>query len=313
MSILDLCRDETQIPCKYIFLGQLCGNTTVSLAFDSECIYKYSCDWLYLIGSYLHTSPIPGIYTDLLNVFQNCRSVQGHRIPGRSVLVSTSFSSGTVHGYIGILEILLQLQGVYDNYIVHQNAQNGIKDLIELAVPTEKIYYILPDTLYDCDDLTLIPVRSHSIHFTEPEAETIRAIVEFLNGLIFTLPPHLSDTVVVLKSSRSINLTGDGIFQYEDIVAFCGQKGWTRIEPIDHNEAEYARIIHGSRRLVMSYGTTWIKAMFYISDRCEQIDVIINGPTYQEQYNAFLGSSHAFPSRYKNAVINYHSSLDTVV
>ena len=313
MSILDFCRDDTQIACKYIFLGQLWGNSTVSVAFDTESIYKYSCDWLYLIVSYLHASPTPGIYNDLFNVFQNCRSVQGCRIPGRSVLVSTSFSSGTIHGYIGILEVLMSLNGPYDTYVVHQNAQHGIKDLIELAVPSEKIYYILPDTLYDFDDLTLIPVRTHSIHFSEAEYGTIQAITDFVHRLLFSIECPLSDTVVVLKSSTSANLTGDGIFQYEDIMTFSNQKGWPFIEPIEHKEDEYARIIHGSKRLVMSFGTTWTKGMLYISDRCEQIDVIINGSTYQEQYNAFLGSSHAFPSRYKNAAIIYHTSLDTVV
>ena len=314
MSILDFCRDETQIACKYIFLGQLCGNSTVSLAFDAESIYKYSCDWLYLIDSYLHASPTPGIYTQLLNVFQNCRRVDGYKVPGRSVLVSTSFSSGTVHGYIGILEVLLSLTGPYDNYIVHQNAQNGIKDLIQLAVPSEKLYYILPDTLYDFDDLTLIPVRTHSLHFAEAEKGTIRPITDFVHRLLFySKECPLSDTVVVLKSSKSINLTGEGIFQYEDIMSFCSQKGWPFIEPIEYKEDEYARIIHGSKRLVMSFGTTWIKAMFYISDRCEQIDVIINGPAYQEQYNAFLGTQAEFPRRYKNAAITYHTSLDTVV
>jgi len=314
MSILDFCRNETQMPCKYLFLGQLCGNSTVSLAFDSESIYKYSCDWLYLIDSYLHYSPTLGIYTQLLNVFQNCRSVEGIRIPGRSVLVSTSFSSGTVHGYIGILEILLSLNGSYDTYVVHQNAQNGIKDLIELAVPSEKIYYILPDTLYAFDDLTLIPVRTHSIHFSESEKGLIRPITDFVHRLLFdSKESPLSETVVVLKSSTSANLTGDGIFPYNTIVEFCDQKAWTRVEPIDHKEDEYARIIHGSKRLVISFGTTWMKAMLYVSDRCEQIDVVIIGLVYQEQYNAFQGTHAAFPSQYKNARITYHTSLDTVV
>jgi hypothetical protein len=228
--------------------------------------------------------------------------------------VSTSFSSGTGHGYFGILEILMSLNGSYDTYVVHQNAQNGIKDLIELAVPSEKIYYILPDTLYAFDDLTLIPVRTHSIHFSEAEKGTIRPITDYVHRLLFDSKEiPLSETVVVLKSSTSANLTGDGIFPYNTIVEFCDQKAWRRVEPIEHKEDEYARIIHGSKRLVMSFGTTWTKAMLYVSDRCEQIDVIINGSAFQMQYAAFIGTSVEFPRQYKNARITYHTSLDTVV
>ena len=313
-NILDFCRNETQISCKYIFLGQLSGNSTVSLAFDSESIYKFSCDWLYLIETYLKAVPIPDIYSHLLTIFHNYRTVQGQKISGRSVLVSTSFSSGTVHGYLGILDILMSLTGQYDNYIVHQNAQNGIKDLIELAIPSEKIFYILPDTLYDIDDLTLIPVRTHSIHFSQTETETIQRITGFLHRLLFDSKEiPLSDTVVVLKSSTSANLTGDGIFCYDTIVEFCDQRGWTRVEPIEHKEDEYARIIYGARRLVISFGTTWMKAMMYISDRCEQIDVIVYGEAFQLQHAAFIGTSVEFPSQYKNARITYHTSLETVV
>ena len=159
-NIFYFCRDDTEIvDCKYVFLNELYGNSTVSLAFNAEHIFKYSCDWLYIIATYFHI-PVPDIYNRLMTTFMKYRFHSSVRIPGKSVLVSSSFSSGTVHGYIGMFEILMRLQGSsYDTYVVHQNAQNGIKDLIKLVVNIEKIHYLLPDTVYDFEHLSIIPIK----------------------------------------------------------------------------------------------------------------------------------------------------------
>ena len=309
-DIITLCNDSTYIKnCNYYFLGKLHGNTTISLAFDTTYIYKYSCDWLSLIINYFYQNPNNDVYIKLKDTFLKNTSSKGIYIPGNSVLVSTSFSSGTVHGYVGIFEILIGIQYTnYDTYIVHQNAQKGIKDLIEIAIPKEKIYYMAEDTLYTFEQLTLIPIKTHNFHYTKSELPYLEGtIYPFIKSLLFTGPLPIHNSICILKSSQSSNLTVDGIFQFNEIELFCKTNGCLRIEPTEYSEDKYARIIHGTMRLIVSFGTTFFKAMLYISDQCKQIDVLVYGKNFEFQYK-----SYEFPSRYKEANISYHivSSLE---
>jgi hypothetical protein len=149
------------------------------------------------------------IYNTLKNIFIEYKSINGTFIPGNSVLVSSSFSSGTIHGYLGILEILIDLKSkTFDKYVVHQNAQKGIKELIELSVPKDKILYIDGDNLYEFEHLTLIPIRSHSTHFSTSEIPYLQqTIFPFIDDLLFTKESPVNKHIAVIKSSKSSNVT----------------------------------------------------------------------------------------------------------
>jgi hypothetical protein len=308
-NILSFVKDTTQIlNCKYFFKNKLIGNTTASIAFDDKFIYKYSCDWLYLILFYFNPNKPSAIYNILKRIFIKYNSINGTFIPGNSVLVSSSFSSGTVHGYLGILEILIDLQTkTFDKYIVHQNAQKGIKELIELSIPKDKILYINGDNLYEFEHLTLIPIRSHSIHFSSSEIPYLQqTIIPFLDDLLFKIESPVNEHIAIIKSSKSTNTTNDGIFNHNEIVNFCNKNIIKLIEPTDYSEDNYARIVYGAKKIIFSWGTSFIKGLLYISDNCKHIDVIVYGKTFQSQYKSCSMSSHPFPQKYKQATIKYY-------
>jgi hypothetical protein len=314
-DILSYVNDTTQISnCKYFFNNEVFSNTTISIAFDDKFIYKYSCDWLYLILYYFNPDNPSGIYNSLESIFIKYKSTNGTFIPGNSVLVSSSFSSGTIHGYLGILEILIDLQlKTFDKYIVHQNAQKGIKELIELSIPKDKILYIDGDNLYDFEHLTLIPIRSHLIHFSPSDIPYLQqTIIPFLDDLLFKIESPVNESIAVIKSSKSSNITNDGIFMHNEIVNFCNKNMIKLVEPTDYSEDNYARIIHGAKKIIFSWGTTFMKGMLYISDDCKDIDVLVYGEVFQTQYNSYSVSSNPFPQKYKQATIKYHliSSLN---
>jgi hypothetical protein len=317
-DILRFLKDTTQIShCKYFFVNKLLGNTTVSIAFDDNGIYKYSCDWLYLILCYFNPGNPSPIYHALKSIFIRYKSTKGEFIPGNSVLVSSSFSSGTVHGYFGILEILIALQTqTFDTYIVHQNAQKGIKELIELSIPKEKVLYINGDKLYEFEHLTLIPVRTHATHFSTSHTPYLEQTIHpFLDTLLFKIESPVNESIAVIKSSNSTNTTNVGVFMHNEIVNFCKKNMITHIEPTDYSEDTYARIVHGAKKIVFSWGTAFMKGLLYISDDCQHIDVLVYGKEFHVQYTNISKGSNAFPHKYKQATIKYHliSALSTFI
>jgi hypothetical protein len=227
-------------------------------------------------------------------------------IMNKSVLVSTPFSSGTVHGYIGILEIISTIKQSnieYDNYIVHNNAQQGIKDIINLSFPSNKIIYIEPNTIYYIQNLQLIPIKYHCYHYnSSDEINYINTNINpLLNEIFFNKQSVINNNICILKSSKSINLTSDGIFNFNDIEKYCNKNNLVNIEPTNYSEDEYARIIYNSTNIIFSWGTVFFKGMIYISDLCKIIHVIISGDGFIGQYN-----NSPKPNKYKNAEIKYY-------
>ena len=99
---------------------------------------------------------------------------------------------------------------------------------------------------------------------------------------------------------------------HNEIVNFCNKNMITLVEPTDYSEDNYARIVHGAKKIIFSWGTTFMKGMLYISDNCEHIDVLVYGDVFQTQYISDSVSSNPFPLKYKQATIKYHliSSLN---
>jgi len=306
-NILNYCNYEQSIQeVNYYFDQQLRGNTGISFAYSTNHIFSYSNDWLYLIKDYMKA--YHPIYRDIYRLYKMIRfHGSSSTIMNKSVLVSTPFSSGTVHGYIGILEIISTIKQSnieYDNYIVHNNAQQGIKDIINLSFPSNKIIYIEPNTIYYIQNLQLIPIKNHNYHYSSSdEINYINTNINpLLNEIFFNKQPiNNYNNICILKSSKSINLTSDGVFNFDDIEKYCNKNNLVNIEPTNYSEDEYARIINNSSNIIFSWGTTFFKGMLYISDQCKIIHIIIYGDGFIGQYN-----NSAKPNKYKNAEIKYY-------
>jgi len=300
--------------CNYIYSATKLGNSSVNIAFKRNKVYMYSNDWLSIIYEHYKLKN-SHMYNTLSKLYSdNVNKADGHRIVGNSVLVSTSFSSGTVHGYVGILNILAELNTQtkeYDNYIVHENAQQGIKDLINIILKGKNIVFIKPDVKYVFASLTLIPVVHHNFHYIT-EIEYIKAMVQpMLDKFIFNIAPSQTyENICILKSSTSDNLTLQGVFNKHEITKFSDRLGYKFIEPTDYNEADYARLIYYAKNIVFSWGTTFMKGLLYISENCDTITVLIH-KEFKDQYHRVVSS---YAKEYKNISIRYIllDTLDTV-
>lgn len=295
--------------CNYFLDKNLFGNTSINIAFNTSQIFKYSNDWLYLIWSYYH--PNHGLYKNIMSTWEHIKNkAPDIHLPGTSVLVSSSFSSGTVHGYVGIWEIISDIKKSniqYDNYLVHQNAQQGIKDIIHCAFPDCNIQYITPNVIYNIESLQLPEIIHHNYHYVS-ELEYIVTNIQplitsvFLHRYIHEQPEKI-DKLAVIKTTSGQNLTGDGVYNYDTTIQFCASRGFVYIDPKDMHESKYCNLLYHSKNILFSWGTTHFKGLLYISDECENIIIIVKD-SFKQQYDG-LHKANQLVSKYKNATIRY--------
>ena len=311
-SINTLCNNSTDLKnCKYILDKKMLGNSSVSMAFNNKQIYRYSNDWLYLIKHQEHPMFRAIEQAYVTNRYKEPTA----NVSGKCLLVSTVFSSGTVHGYAGIFDIIEQCissNQEFDKYIVHRNAQTGIIDIIKCSLPTDKIYFIEEDTVYKIESLTLFPVTFHAFFYKDVRELNYlyTKICPLLDNIFFSKTDELdSKDICVLKSSESSNLTTVGVFHKSDIEIFCLLNNLLFIEPTDYSEDVYARIIYNSQTVVFSWGSTFLKGLLYISDICKRVIVLIH-KEFLPQFNYYKDDvGYAF----KNAIIEYRPVEDLSV
>jgi hypothetical protein len=300
--------------CKYFLQGNPIGNTTLNVAFDKEGIYEFSNDWLYLLKVYYNKVACP--YKQLLETYLKYKDTPPNTVvKGTSVLLSTSFSTGTIHGYVGIFEIISQLKNStvkYDNYMVHDNAQAGIKNIITKFFPNHNIVYIKSNIIYEFESLALIRVTHHNFHFRgKGELELIQNIQKLLNEY-FLIPEFTFDeNIAVIKNNNSVKLTGDGTFNAAEVQRLCNRLTYKLIEPTETSEQVYYNRIYNCKNLILTWGTTYFKGVLYISDKCENITVLVAPGGYTSQYKSFLNGKTLL-TKYKNATITY-KMVDTLV
>jgi hypothetical protein len=265
-------------------------------------VFKFSNYWLYKINE--TAGPIFPVLSKLFH--NNKNKAPSITITGKSVLLSTAFCRGTVHGYAGMYDILYNIlsSGIeYDNYLVNEISQQGIIDIITVTFPNRKINFLKADTLYKIDDLTLVPVKYHEYFYKNAEEVAYHAncIYPFLKTVVFKEIPYKHDSICILKSSKSTNLTGVGVFSYDAITEFCKKHNYVFIEPIEYPEYIFASIVHSAANIIFSWGSTYTKNLLYISERCVKVTVLIHNE-YTGQYNAF---KEKVAHKFRNATISY--------
>ena len=318
-NLFDFCDSNTTCYNSIFFVGEIYGNSLLTLSFDinSNYIHKYSNEWLYLIDCYYPTSCF---YSKFVDCYRNVLNNKANNIVVNDDVVSfiTSFSTGTIHGYSGIYYIISEYLRNYEQYrdkkiIVLRNSQKGILDIIEHlcnrgAIDRDKIIYIEQHTVYHIHSITYIPNRYHMIsdELCDRVTEIIyKYVVPDRDNLLYyeslNLPRNL-DTICVIKGSNSHNLTIDGIVQQDTINNFSNTWGVTIIEPGEIHEVHLIHSINQSRIFITTWGTAFFKNFVYISDNCQKIIVLIIGENFINQFNHCY---HKGLKRYKNAEIIY--------
>jgi hypothetical protein len=288
--------------CKYIYSSNKIIYSCPSIAFNNKRVFKFSNDWLYKINE--TAGPI---FPVLSSLFRNNKNKPPSLIiSGKSVLLSTAFCRGTVHGYTGMYDILYNVlsSGIeYDNYLVNEISQQGIIDIISVTFPNNKIKFLKADTLYKINDLTLVPVKYHEYFYKSQEEVNYHAncIYPFLKTVVFKEIPNIYDSICILKSSKSTNLTSVGVFSYDAINAFCNKHNFAFIEPTKYPEYIYASIVQNATNIIFSWGSTYTKGLLYISELCKKVTVLIHNE-YTGQYNTY---KEKVPQKFRNATISY--------
>jgi len=305
------------------YIGPKLGNSLFVISIDiiTNKIHCYSNEWLSLIKCYY---PIQeGIYNNIVNISNtiissknvNITIIDEHVLP-----LITSFSLGTTHGYCGLFYVLLEYVKNYELYkdlklLVYINSQQGILDIINHLINKnilnkEKIIYVNSNIKYLFKKITFIPNKYHGYNndlTTELEPYINDWIINDKNNIIYynnlNLPSN--DNICIIKNSQSINLTHFGIVNINDINNFCYINNITFVEPILINEISFIHIINKSKKIILSYGTSFFKNYVYISDKCKKIIVLVIGEIFLKDYTASKNHNQLL-TNYKNAVIEYH-------
>jgi len=137
-------------------------------------INKYSNEWLYLINFYY---PSVSYYEDFVNnynyIIQNKSQIQNNItiINEDVILLMTSFSKGSVHGFSGFYYTLIEYINNIEKYknikiVLNKDSQNGILSIIDYLcnkniIDRNNIMYIEKNKYYRFSSMTYIPNKFH--------------------------------------------------------------------------------------------------------------------------------------------------------
>ena len=296
------------------YIGDKINNTSLVLSFDVNInkLYTYADEWLYLLKekySLEHT-----YYKELINTYNNINTSDNIDISfcnEKVIPFITSFSTGTSHGYSGIVYILNEYVNNMDKYkdykiIIYNGSQQGIIDFIyhfvnKGLIPKEKVIQITSKKKYLFKSIKFIPNKWHMYPFNPNLKIKILDDHVFMENKILT--PN--DNICIIKNSKSQNITSQGIFPRENVIRFCNQTGLTLVEPSSMNEIKLINTIFNSSMFIASWGTSFFKNYIYISDKCKQIIVLVFKGNFDKQYIERKQTGN-LRTKYKNASISYH-------
>ncbi len=272
-------------PNAYYFIGEdggCCFN-------EHKQFVPASNDWSSLIGSRRYSLPI-----NFPEMFIN----------KDAVCFITSFQTG-LHAFVGVLSIInkyLKQENKNKNIVISENLQPGIVELIHLLVEPEEVITLRKDQVYRFKSLELIPNSLHSYFEDENHRDEI---VQTLNKAIPLEDNNFIERLAILKHSGSGVSSKMGEITLEEADSFCNRLDYKRVEPSEVGEVGTIKFLRRARKVVFSWGTTFMKNFIYVSDACQQIDVFIFGPQFANEYRQ-AEIREILPKKYKNATIIYH-------
>jgi hypothetical protein len=319
-NIFNYCTDDTESNNVYYYIKKdKIGNAILTLGISNNKILSPSNEYLSLIKSYY---PSGSMYTEIIKYYKYIiDNINNKYIIDENVICFiTTFSTGTIHGYSGLFYILIEYIKNFDKYkdykiIIYKNSQKGILDIIYYLsknnIISNNIIIIDSDIIYNFKNMIIIPNKKHSV-----ENDFAIEISEFIDKyLIKNNFDEIYERVSIIKSSISNNLTSDGIVSQEEINTFSQNNYLVSIEPTNYNEVDFINILNNVNFIVFSWGTTFFKNYYYISDKCTNIIVVIIGESYIKQYNDTVNNNKLI-TYFKNAHIEYRileSSLSTII
>jgi hypothetical protein len=301
------------------------GNALLTLSIKDDKILCLSNEYLSLIkiyypGNIKMYNEIINYYKYILTNIKNNTNIIYMNNDNGYLLFITTFSTGTAHGYAGLFDMLIQYVNNYEKYkkykiILYKNSQQGIKDIIEYLanknVIMNNIIYIDSDIIYNFNNIFIIQ-NNHHIIDGDFALETSKFIE---NNLIKNDFSIIFNRIAIIKSSNSNNLTNDGLCTSDDIEKFSINNNLIFLEPTNYNEIDFINILYNTKFIVMTWGTTFFKNYYYISDKCVNIIILIIGEIYKIQYDNAI-KHNSIIKKFKNANIEYiiiNESINNII
>lgn len=327
INIFDHCSNDTEIDNCLLYIDNIYGNSLSLLCSKDNKILSYSNEWLSLIKVY-YKNPYPDTYNNIIDVFNKIDNSNVININEEAILFCTSFSNGTVHGYAAIFYMISIYLEKYANtnfkIIVYKNTQKGMLDVIYHIIPPYKIIIVDNLITYKIRRLILIPNLYHTTYYdNDLSVKIIPHLLDnyfIMNNLclyanndkLILSNKHLPEYVkldnglkiCIIKTNINNNATSCGSADYNKVKQYCLNNNYYFINPEDYTEIEVINIINRCSDLILSWGTTFFKNYVYVSEKCENINVLVVGDAFNAQYIQHL-NSNSLVYKYKNAILNY--------
>jgi hypothetical protein len=284
-------------------------NLNIALDSNSDLIY-YSNDYLFLLKN--TESKINNIYTHVK------KNINSHTYINEDVIPFITTFSTSVHAYCGIKNILKNYINNIDLYknkkiIIYRNLTKGLLDIIKYfchikILNENNIIYIDENIVYKFNSITIIPNTLHSYF----ENILIRdEISDMFKNYIFEykIPNsykvnNFYESLAIIKHEKNGITSNYGSADYVSALNLMEKLNYKMIEAGEYNEIEFMQLIYNSKKIIFSWGTTFMKNFIYISDKCESMIVYIIGDEFLYEYNYLLNNNMLF-FKYKNCNIEY--------
>ena len=213
----------------------------------------------------------------------------------------TAFSAGTTHGFSSLLDLYLQYFG-NKKIIVYKNTQKGILDLLNLFINKDLIIYLDNNTKHKFKSIEFIDIKRHIFNLNTDIDELNKFISKYIKE-----DNILHKRIGIFKTNKTTNLTSDGTLSEYKCIKLCKINKIDRIKPEKLNEIQVIKKLRNTELYITTFGTSFTKNLFYLSDKCKKIIVLVIGIEHNNQiYSRLeLKDNISIPFNYKNIKINY--------
>lgn len=288
-NIFDYCLDDITCNDVFYFINTYnYGNACINMAFNNDGkLLKYSNDWLYLISVYYNSINYSHhtIYHEIKDVYNNAREMKEIIYLNEDVIpFVTSFSRGTAHGYTGLFDILYEYltnKNIYKHYkiAVYSKSQGGILEIIEHLcengfIDREKIFFIDSGIKYHFKSIHLIKVKNHLIL---PNNLNIMNLSNLISSYWLKPPAVINNKICIIKNTNSINITNMCFINNDVVERFCNKYNLFNCNPgLNCNENDLIAQLQNCEIFITTYGTSYQKNYYYVSEKCKYIIVLFN-------------------------------------
>jgi len=311
---------DVEVDDMYYYVDkQIRGNWIPTIGFKENKIVTYTNDWLYLIKHNPSKNPRVIIADTHNRIYSNILrgEIPITNIDEPVVNNITSFAPGTVHGFVGFFELIMNYIKVYaateHKLLIYKESNKGMLDIVNHLcnkgiLDKSKIIYIQPNYVYKFKKIITPRLANHIYRVDTPFMDTCNNFVATSIIDNTTLEQYKQDNVnthvCTMKTTGSNNIVKQHGFTQECVDKFCDKNNISFLNPGITNEIEVIHKIYNCEVLYASFGTSFMKNFVYISDKCRKIVVyILKGSHYERQYEHCVYNNQS--TKFRNAKLEF--------